>query len=87
MELKKAMHIARNPFGWNEYDIGEARLAVCDEVERLQRELLICGANGFREGMKRAASIAYGACNGLIDTPGKEPYVATVYEAICAELA
>ena len=40
MELKKAMHIARNPFGWNEFDVREARLAVCDEVERLERENL-----------------------------------------------
>ena len=40
MELKKAMHIARNPYGWNEFDVREARLAVCDEVERLEKQYL-----------------------------------------------
>jgi len=42
---------------------------------------------GFRAGMERAAGIAFRAVDGLIDTPDREPYVMTVYEAICENLA
>lgn len=37
--------------------------------------------------MVAAAGIADGACNGLIDTPEKEPYVVTVAQAILATAA
>jgi hypothetical protein len=39
MELKLAMHIARNPSGFNDIEIRDARQEVCDEVERLERLL------------------------------------------------
>lgn len=35
MELQEAIHIARNPFGYDDYAVREARLTVCTEVERL----------------------------------------------------
>jgi len=38
MNLQEAMNIARNPWGHDTGTVREARLAVCDEVERLERE-------------------------------------------------
>lgn len=34
-KTKKAMHILRNPFGWDENEKRQAALTVCEAVERL----------------------------------------------------
>jgi hypothetical protein len=38
MNIHQAIHICRNPYGWNDEELREARLKVCDEVERLWKE-------------------------------------------------
>ena len=40
MNLQEAMNIARNPWGHDTGTVREARLAVCDEVERLAERQL-----------------------------------------------
>ena len=38
-DIDWALHVARNPWGWSEDDVREARLMVCDRLERLQKQL------------------------------------------------
>jgi hypothetical protein len=38
MNIHQAIHICRNPYGWNPEELREARLLVCKEVERLWKE-------------------------------------------------
>ena len=38
-DLAWALHVARNPWGWCEDDVREARLMVCDRLELTQKWL------------------------------------------------
>lgn len=37
MDQKQIIHILRNPWGWSEETISDARQAAADEIERLQK--------------------------------------------------
>ncbi len=50
MSINEILHILRNPYGHVEDEIREARLAACNEIERLQRIEL--WYNGMREFIK-----------------------------------
>ena len=56
MKTHKILHILRNPYGWGDEKIREARLAACDLIEQLERERKFVGYGMFNDGKLVACS-------------------------------
>jgi hypothetical protein len=38
-DINQVLHVVRNPYGWNEHVVRDARLKLADEFERLRAEV------------------------------------------------
>jgi hypothetical protein len=47
-EINHVLHVLRNPYGWNEDQIRDARLTAADIIERMGKELQERALDGCR---------------------------------------
>ena len=65
MKLDEAIGITRNPYGIDADTVREARLAVCDEVEWLQRELEAAKTEAEAKIEKYREALIKAGCNDM----------------------
>jgi hypothetical protein len=57
-DINQVLHVVRNPYGWNEHVVRDARLKLADEFERLRAEVDALRADAERyRAMRREALI------------------------------
>jgi len=63
-DINQVLHVVRNPYGWNEHVVRDARLKLADEFERLRAEV-----DGLRADAERYRWLRNDAKNTDVTQP------------------
>lgn len=60
--IDNVLHVLRNPYGWNDHVVRDARLAAADEIDRLRTESLRFDREPPEDCKHGSQCLARGAC-------------------------